>query len=150
MIDKLYLDDLTIGDIFVNNDSYEVTEEEIIAFAKQYDPQVFHTDPEKAKETFFNGLASSGWLTAAISMHLTAKAFPIAEGLIGANVDLKWPSATRVGDELTIVITIVDIIPSKSKPQQGIVTYETVTKNQHQEIRQICRANILVFRRPTE
>ena len=79
MIDKLYLDDLTIGDIFVNNDSYEVTEEEIIAFAKQYDPQVFHTDPEKAKETFFNGLASSGWLTAAISMNLTAKAFPIAE-----------------------------------------------------------------------
>lgn len=150
MIDKLYLDDLTIGDIFVNNDSYEVTEEEIIAFAKQYDPQVFHTDPEKAKETFFNGLASSGWLTAAISMNLTAKAFPIAEGLIGANADLKWPSATRVGDELTIVITIVDIIPSKSKPQQGIVTYETVTKNQHQEIRQICLANILVFRRPTE
>ena len=150
MIDKLYLDDLTIGDIFVNNDSYEVTEEEIIAFAKQYDPQVFHTDPEKAKETFFNGLASSGWLTAAISMNLTAKAFPIAEGLIGANADLKWPSATRVEDELTIVITIVDIIPSKSKPQQGIVTYETVTKNQHQEIRQICLANILVFRRPTE
>ena len=150
MIDKLYLDDLTIGDIFVNNDSYEVTEEEIIAFAKQYDPQVFHTDPEKAKETFFNGLASSGWLTAAISMRLTTQTFPIAEGLIGVNVDLKWPSATRVGDELTIVITIVDIIPSKSKPQQGIVTYETVTKNQHQEIRQICRANILVFRRPTE
>lgn len=83
-------------------------------------------------------------------MHLTAKAFPIAEGLIGANADLKWPSATRVEDELTIVITIVDIIPSKSKPQQGIVTYETVTKNQHQEIRQICLANILVFRRPTE
>lgn len=99
MIDKLNLEELTVGAIFVNNDAYEVTEDEIIAFTKQYDPQVFHTDSEKAKDTLFNILASTGWLTADISIHFTAQSFPVAEILIDANADLIWHSVTSFGDK---------------------------------------------------
>ena len=84
----LYLDDLTVGDVFESSQDYEITEEEIISFAKQYDPQVFHLEVEEAKETFFQGLAGSGWLTAAVSMRLTVLSLPLADGLIGAGVDL--------------------------------------------------------------
>lgn len=144
---KLYLDDLTVGDVFESSQDYEITEEEIISFAKQYDPQVFHLEVEEAKETFFQGLAGSGWLTAAVSMRLTVLSLPLADGLIGAGVDLKWPSPTRAGDLLSVTITITDIRPSKSKPQQGIVSYETITKNQHGDIRQVTNARVLAFKK---
>ena len=99
MIDKLNLEELTIGAIFVNNDAYKVTEDEIIVITKQNNPQVFHTDSEKAKDTFSNILVSTGWLTADISMHFTAQSFPIAGVLIGAKADLIWPSVTSFGDK---------------------------------------------------
>lgn len=138
---------MTVGDVFESSKDYELTKEEIIAFAKQYDPQFFHTDPEAAEDSFFQGLASSGWLTAAISMRLTVLSFPIADGLIGAGVDIKWPTASRVGDRLKIKVTITDVNPSKTKPAQGIVSYETITTNQDGEIRQILNARVLAFRK---
>lgn len=143
----LYLDDLTVGDIFESKQDYELTQEEIITFAKQYDPQFFHTDPEAAQDSFFKGLASSGWLTAAASMRLTVLSFPLADGLIGAGVDIKWPTASRVGDLLKVTITITDIKPSKSKPNQGIVSYETVTTNQDGDVRQVLNARVLAFKK---
>ena len=80
---KKYLEDITVGDKWVS-DHYTMTTEEIIAFAKQFDPQVFHLDTEAAKETFFEGLAASGWHTSGITMRLMVASIPIASGLIGA------------------------------------------------------------------
>lgn len=144
---NLYLDDMSIGDVFESSEEYELTKEEIISFASQYDPQPFHTDPIAAEDTFFKGLAASGWLTAAISMRLTVRSFPLADGLIGTGVEISWPSPTRVGDRLKVKVSVIDVKPSKSKPSQGIVTYETITTNQHGEVRQKLIARVLSFKK---
>lgn len=147
MSDKLYLDDIKVGDIYESTEEYELTKEEIISFSKQYDPQFFHLDEEAAEKSFFKGLSGSGWLTAAITMRLTVLSFPVADGLIGAGADFNWTSPTRVGDRLKVKITITDVKYSKSKPNQGIVSYETVTTNQDGEARLILNTKMLSFRK---
>lgn len=143
----IWLDECAIGDVYVS-DTYTVTEEEIITFAKQYDPQYFHTDPEKAKDSFFKGLASSGWLTAGIMMKLQVTSNPFGFDLVGVEVKLEWPSPTRAGDILQIRTEIKDIKMSRSKPNQGILTVETITKNQEGDVRMIMQNKILGFTRP--
>ena len=98
---KLYLEDVVVGSEFVS-DEVTITADDIIAFATQFDPQPFHTDPEAAKSSFFGGLAASGWHTAALTMRLLVTGGPqIAGGTIGAGGDLRWPTATRPGDRCT-------------------------------------------------
>ena len=143
----IWLGECEVGDSYFS-DTYEVTEEEIIAFAKQYDPQYFHTDPEKAKDSFFKGLASSGWLTAAIMMKLQVASNPFGFDLVGVEVKLEWPSPTRAGDILQIRTEIKDIKMSRSKPNQGILTVETITTNQKDEVRMVMQNKILGFTRP--
>ncbi len=124
-----------------------MSQKEIIDFASKYDPQYFHLDSEKAQDSFFNGLAASGWNTASITMNLMVNSFNLAEGLIGAGVKLNWPTATRPEDILIAKSTITDIKYSKSKPNQGIVYLETITKNQNDEIRVIINSKIVCFKR---
>src|SRR5688500_14123663 len=97
-MEPLWLEDLEAGDRF-RTDEYEITREEILAFAGRYDPQAFHLDEEAAAGTFFQGLAASGWHTAAITMRLVVTSgLPIATGFIGAGAELSWPTPTRPGD----------------------------------------------------
>ena len=121
MSEKLYLDDLYVGQKFVSGD-YALDEAQIIAYAKQFDPQVFHLDPEAAKHTFFQGLAASGWHTASISMRLVTESIPLADGVIGGGMEeLAWPQPTRPDDVLHVESEIVEIIPSQSKPNRAMV-----------------------------
>lgn len=143
---QLWLGDFEVGDAY-ESESYLVTEEEIIKFASKYDPQYYHLDAEKAKDSFFNGLASSGWLTAAVTMKLQVASHPFAFDLIGVEVGLEWPSPTRPGDELYIRTEIKDITMSKSKPNQGMIDIETTTYNQDGEKRQIMTNKILGFKK---
>src|ERR1044071_2051387 len=92
----LYLDDLHIGQRFISG-THLIDEAQIKAFAHQFDPQPFHLDAEAAKETFFAGLAASGWHTAAISMRLVVESVPITGGIVGAGGELTWPAPTRPG-----------------------------------------------------
>lgn len=143
----LYLEDLKIGDQFKSRE-YEMTLEEIKSFAGQYDPQVFHTDEEKAKDhPIFKGIAASGWHTAAVTMRLWTECMPIAQGLIGSDVNLRWPQPTRAGDRIHVEAEIIDIQPSKSKNDRGMVSYLTHLKNQNDEILMVSTTKILVFRR---
>lgn len=143
----LYLDDLGVGDSFRTGD-HPVTEESILAFAAQYDPQVFHLDAEAAAGTFFEGLAASGWHTAAITMNLlVTSGLPFADGLVGAGAELSWPTATRPGDVLHAEAVITAITPSRSRPDRGIVTVESRTLTADGEERQRLVARMLVFRR---
>ena len=92
----LFLEDVQPGDRFTS-DVYEVTEQAMVQFAGEFDPQPFHLSEAAAERTFFEGLAASGWHTAAITMRLVVTSgIPIATGIIGASVDLTWPSPTRV------------------------------------------------------
>lgn len=143
----VWIGEFEIGDFYVS-DTYEVTEEEIIEFAHKYDPQYFHTDPKQAEDSFFKGLASSGWMTAGISMKLQVKSHPFGFDLVGIEVNLEWPSPTRAGDILQIKTEILDITMSRSKPNQGIIEIETVTTNQDGDVRMVMQNKILGFKRP--
>src|ERR1700733_9128316 len=93
-----YLDELHVGQRFESG-TRTVTEADIKAFAVAYDPQPFHLDDEAAKSTLFRGLAASGWHTAAATMSLLVDAgLPLADGIIGAGAEIKWPRPLRPGD----------------------------------------------------
>ena len=148
MSNLIYLDDISVGDRFLSR-CYLLDEQSLLAFARQYDPQPFHLDDAQAQKTLFNGLAASGWQTASITMRLWTETVPIANGLIGIESQVKWPMPTRAGDELHVEIEVTDVAPSKSKPDMGIVTYRSQTKNQHGQVVQDSTTKILVFRRNT-
>ena len=133
--EPMYLEDLTPGKT-LSSGPVTVTEEEAIAFARQFDPQPFHTDPEAAKASFFNGLAVSGWHTAALSMKMLAMSplARIANGLIGLEVrKLRWPRPTRPGDTLTLTVEVLGTRPSNSKPGFGTAELRWTTRNQQGE-----------------
>jgi len=147
MSGMLYLDDLYVGRRFTSP-THEVDEAQIVAFAREFDPQPFHTDPKAAEATVFRGLAASGWHTAAITMRLNVASVPIAGGILGLGGDLAWPHPVRPGDVLRVENEIVEVTPSKSKPDRGVVTLRSQTKNQRDEIVQVTTVKLLVPRRP--
>ncbi len=142
-----YFEDLKVGDRFKSR-IYKVTEEGIISFAREFDPQSFHLDPAKAKQTIFEGLIASGWHTAAITMRLLVQMLNLAEGPIGLGVvELRWPSPVRPGDSLEVETEIVELRKSRSKPNYGVIRLHNVTKNQRAEIVQTMTAAALALRR---
>src|SRR4029453_4711295 len=129
----LYLDDLHVGQRFTS-DTHLIDEEQIKAFAKQFDPQLFHLDAEAAKGTLFEGLVASGWHTAAITMRLLVESgLPIAGGLIGVNAEITWPKPTRPGDVLHVETELLEIRPSRSRPDRGLATFRSETCNERGE-----------------
>ncbi len=144
----LYLEDLEIGQRFTSG-SHRVDEAQIIAFARQFDPQPFHLDPGAARHLFFGELVASGWHTAAITMRLLVESgLPIAGGLIGAGAEVNWPNPTRPGDVLHLEIEVIDVRPSRSRPERGMATIRSETRNERNEVVQILTAKIVVPRRP--
>jgi acyl dehydratase len=144
----LYLEDLQIAQRFTSGE-YEMTEERIKAFAAEFDPQPFHLDESAAQESVFRGLAASGWHTAAVSMRLlVTSGLPFAAGIIGLGGEIAWPRPTRPGDMLRVQSEILEILPSRSKPNQGIVTVRNTTLNQKDEAVQVFTVKILAFKRP--
>lgn len=142
--DVVHIDDLAPGMRFKAG-PVVLTEEAIIAFAKEYDPQSFHTDPEAAEASFFKGHAASGWQTAAVTMRmLVESAAPFASGSVGMNLELSWPRPVRPGDALSVEVEILDIRPS-SKPGRVVTTLRTTTTNQNGEIVQVMTSKNILF-----
>ena len=144
--DPLYLDDLYVGQTFISG-KQTMDQEQMIDFARQFDPQPFHVDPVAAENTPFRGLAASGWHTTAISMRLLVNSLPISQGIIGAGAEIDWPRPTRAGDCLQVVTTVKDIKPSRSKPDRGVVTRECLTMNQLDEICQRMVTKVFVMKK---
>jgi acyl dehydratase len=147
-MEPLYLEDLQVGQRYISG-TYRMESERMKAFAAEFDPQTFHLDEEAAQASIFQGLAASGWHTAGVAMRLlVTSGMNIANGVIGLGGEIAWPKATRAGDILRVEAEVLDILPSRSKPTQGIVTVRCTTLNQKDEPVQIFTAKILVFRRP--
>ena len=142
-----YFEDLNKGDRF-QSETYKVSEDQIIEFAREFDPQPFHLDRAVADQTMFGALIASGWHTAAITMRLFVKTLNFAEGAIGLGVDeLRWPTAVMPDDELRVEVQIIELRESRSKPSHGVVRLGYVTTNQRGERVQTMFASALVPRR---
>ena len=144
-----YLEDFAAGQTFATG-RHRVDKERIFAFARQFDPQPFHTDEEAAGKSPFQGLAASGWHTAAMTMRLMVDGeFNPAGGILGVGFDeLSWPRAVRPGDELHAQSEVLEVRLSKSRPDRGMIRVRTTTFNQNGEPVMLFTGNLLVPRRP--
>ena len=144
-----YLDDFAVGQTF-GSGRMRIDEDRIKTFAAEFDPQPFHLDAEAARKSLFGGLAASGWHTAALTMRLLVESeIKPAGGIVGAGFDeFRWPRPVRPGDELRVESEVLEVRPSKSRPEQGIIKVRTTTLNQNGEAVQIFVGNLVVPRRP--
>ena len=146
--ETLYFDDLVVGRKFAGEATFTVTADDIKRFAAEYDPQPFHLDEAAARDTFFRGLAASGWHTAAITMRLLVTDGPkLAGGIVGMGGEIAWPAPTRPGDILRLETEVVESVPSKSRPDRGVVRLRTRTLNQRGEAVYDQTARLMVPRR---
>jgi acyl dehydratase len=146
MSKTLYLEDLAVGQMF-RSEPQAVSADEIKSFASQFDPQPFHLDERAARETFFQGLAASGWHTAALAMRLLVQSVPLAGGIIGTAVEeLRWLKPVRPGDVLRVDGEVLDIQPG-NRPR-GVVKLRGTTVNQRGETVQLLTATLIVSKRP--
>jgi len=143
----LYLEDITPGMRFSSR-AYDLDAEAIKAFASHFDPQPFHLDEDAAADTFFGGLAASGWHTAAISMRLLTESLPFAGGIIGAGGEISWPRPVRPGDSLLVACEVLEVTPSRSRPERGMGTMRCETLNQNGETVQVFTCKVVLQRRP--
>jgi acyl dehydratase len=144
-----YLEDFAVGQTF-DSGRLGIDAEAIKAFAAAYDPQPFHLDEAAARGTLFRGLAASGWHTAALSMRLLVEGeLKPAGGIVGVGFDeFRWPHPVRPGDELHLESEVLEVRPSKSRSDQGLIKVRTTTLNQNGEAVQVLVANLIVSRRP--
>jgi acyl dehydratase len=145
---KRYFEDFKVGDSFKGG-SIDVSQDAIIAYARQFDPQPFHLDPEAAAGTMFGELVASGWHTASMTMRLFATSdINIVNGVIGGGVEqLSWPCPVRPGDRLTVRSEVIETRPSKSKPDRGMLKVRVDTLNQDGAVVQSFIANLVAIRR---
>ena len=144
-----YAEDYTAGDVF-DLGTYTVSRDEIIDFARTYDPFPFHIDDSVAQETVFGGIISSGWLTALVWLRLMHKRFVCYETTLGSpgHEEMRWPTPVRPGDELSGQIEIVESRVSVSKPDLGFVRYTATLRNQKNEDVFITTSTLIVKSRP--
>jgi acyl dehydratase len=141
MSKDLYFEDFHVGQKFNSVTSYTVTAAEIKDFGQKYDPQPFHLDEAAGEASFFNGLAASGWLTAAIVMRLRVQSLRVSGGMIGAGAEeMRWTEPVRPGDTLRTEIEVTGLRLAKSRPEYGLVTTTTCCYNQHNKV--VLRATV--------
>jgi acyl dehydratase len=147
---NLYLEDCYVG-LRISGGAHALDVAQIKAFAGEFDPQPFHLDEAAAERSLFQGLCASGWHTAAITMKLLTSVRPqIAGGLIGAGAELNWPTAARPGDVLRVECEMLEVRPSRSRADRGMVILHIRTLNQLDEARQDLKAKLIVFRRDSK
>ena len=148
MTGKYFFEDFAVGQVFATG-KLQVDTDQIKSFAQQFDPQPYHLDEEAAQKSPFRGLAASGWHTAALTMRLMVDGdFKPAGGILGVGFDaLSWPKPVRPGDELHAKSEILEVRPSKSRPDRGTIRVRTTTYNQNDEEVQQFTGNLLVPRR---
>lgn len=144
-----YLEDFAAGQRYGGAARLTVESERIRSFAAEFDPQPFHLDEAAARESIFRGLAASGWHTAAMTMRLLVESdLKPAGGIVGAGFDeFKWPAPVRPGDVLRVESEILEVRPSRSRPDVGLVKVRTTTFNQDNVAVQVNVGNLLVPRR---
>ena len=147
-LSERYLEDFAMGQTF-GSGRLRIDGERALAFAAEFDPQPFHLDEAAARRSIFGGLTASGWHTAAATMRLLVETqLKPAGGIIGAGLDeCRWPRPVRPGDELRVECEVIDVRPSRSRPEQGLIKLRTTTLNQVGEPVLVYVVNLIVLRR---
>jgi acyl dehydratase len=144
-----YWEDIKAGEV-IELGSCTVTKEAMVAFAREFDPQPFHTDEETAKRTIWGGLIASGWHTGSMLMRLFYDGFlkdTVSLGSPGID-ELKWLKPVRPGDTLSGRLTILETTPSRSRPDRGIIRSQMEVLNQHGEVVMSTKGVNFFARRP--
>ena len=146
---RWYFDDFRAGDV-IELGSRTIDKESILAFAREYDPQYFHTDEEAATKSIYGGLLASGWQTASIYMRLLFDGLIKDAASMGSpGIDeLRWLKPVRPGDTLSARLTVLESIPSRSKPDRGILKTLGEVRNQRGEVVLTMKGMSLLSRRP--
>ena len=146
---EYYLEDATAGDV-LDLGSRTVTEAEILAFARDFDPQPFHIDPEAAAQSIFGGIIASGWHTCALTMRLMVDSFLSRAASLGSPgvEQIRWLRPVRPDDTLSARIVVLDVRASQSKPDRGSVRMRTEVTNQAGELVMTMENTGLIGRRP--
>ena len=142
----LYFEDLQVGDSRVSG-CHELREDEIIAFARQWDPQPWHVDREAAARSPMGGLTASSCHTYSVAALLLSRMEPIA-GIASLKHEFELPSPARPGDVLSLKVTFADKRPSETKADRGLVTVDSVLMNQAGEVVLRLRSLMMIKRRP--
>ena len=148
----IYFEDLAVG-AETEFGSYQVTREEVIDFARKYDPQPFHLSDEAAAKTHFGRLAASGWHTASMTMAVIARRVVDQQqaGLGSPGIDeLRWKKPVYPGDTLHVRGKILEKTPSRSRPDMGSFRTQTTVSNQDGEVVMTFISIVLIRRRPAE
>lgn len=148
-IDDRYFEDYVEGDVH-SFGSVDVEEDEIVAFAKRYDPQGLHTDPAAAKAGPFDGIIASGWHTCGLMMRLYVEHYLThVASLASPGLDeLRWLKPVRPGDRLSVRVTVLKAVASKSRPDRGAVTSFVEVFNQADEAVMSLKVVNIIGRRP--
>jgi acyl dehydratase len=145
-----YFDDFTPGEV-IELGSRRITKDAIIAFAREFDPQVFHVDEDAARATIYGGLLASGWHTGSLIMRLFYDGLLKDTASLGSpGIDeMRWVKPVRPEDTLSVRMTVLECVPSRSKPDRGIVRSLLEMRNQHGEVVVTVRGLSLIGRNPT-
>jgi len=148
-IPKRYFDDFAVGDA-ISLGSHHFTEDEIIVFAKQFDPQPFHIDQNAAKRSIFGGIIASGWHTCSVMMRLLVDGLVADAASLGSpGVDeVRWVKPVRAGDTISVMLTVFDVKASTSKSDRGVVWIDWRATNQHGELVATIKSMGMFMRRP--
>jgi acyl dehydratase len=148
---KWYFEDFEVGSS-IEVGSFSFSDEEIIDFARQFDPQPFHVDREAAAKSMYGGLIASGWHTCSMMMRLMYDNFLHDAASLGSpGVDeLRWLKPVRAGDTLTVTFVVLEARPSSSKPDRGVVSSEWRAVNQRGELAVSVKGMGMFLRRPAQ
>ena len=141
-------EDFTPGRVF-ETPARTLTEQDIVRFAREYDPQSFHTDPAAARATPFGGLIASGWQTCGVTMRLMCDGYLLETSCVGSPglEELRWLKPVRPGDTLRLKTTVLESTPSAKQPNRGTVLFLWETFNQRDEVVLAMRGRQLFLRR---
>jgi acyl dehydratase len=151
MSERLYLEDLEIGNVATFG-VYEVTEEEVLEFGRDFDVQPFHVDPVAAKDSIYGGLIASGWHTGAMMMRMLIDrkdSGPSTAVLVSPGFDnMQWLQPVRPGDVLSLRSELIEVTPSRSKPDRGSIKSRLEVMNQKGDVVMRVISLAVVARRP--
>jgi acyl dehydratase len=146
---RYYFEDFSVGRVF-DSGTRQLSEQDILGFAREYDPQYFHTDPEAAKQSIFGGLIASGWQTVGVCMRLMCDSYLLESSSMGSpGVDaVRWVKPVYPGDTLRMRATVIAAKPSSSKPDRGMATMRCNIYNQKDELVMHMQSVQMMGRRP--